>query len=149
MVKKIKKALRYFSKGELILWLCSLLAIVLSFLLFDRKNFLMPIASLIGATSLIFNANGNPFGQVLMIIFSLLYGIISYTFAYAFNDVVLIILWSLVTKTNPSYLSVVICFIAFLINDVYDLSVGKKCKKSKKKQISRPIRRLIPLYYLF
>ena len=39
-------------------------------------------ASVIGVTSLIFNAKGNPFGQFLMIIFSLLYGIISYTFAY-------------------------------------------------------------------
>ena len=39
-------------------------------------------ASLIGVTSLIFNAKGNPFGQLLMIVFSMLYGIISYTFAY-------------------------------------------------------------------
>ena len=33
-------------------------------------------------TSLIFNAKGNPFGQLLMVVFSLLYGIISYTFSY-------------------------------------------------------------------
>lgn len=39
-------------------------------------------ASLIGVTSLIFNAKGNPFGQFLMVIFSLLYGIISFTFSY-------------------------------------------------------------------
>jgi nicotinamide riboside transporter PnuC len=39
-------------------------------------------ASLIGVTSLIFNAKGNPFGQLLMIVFSLLYGVISYNFAY-------------------------------------------------------------------
>ena len=31
---------------------------------------------------MIFNAKGNPFGQLLMVIFSLLYGIISYTFSY-------------------------------------------------------------------
>ena len=35
-------------------------------------------ASLIGTTSLIFNAKGNPIGQALMIVFSLLYGVISY-----------------------------------------------------------------------
>ena len=40
------------------------------------------IASVIGVTSLIFNAKGNPVGQLLMIIFSMLYGIISYTFSY-------------------------------------------------------------------
>ena len=40
------------------------------------------IASLIGVTSLIFNAKGNPFGQLLMVVFSILYGIISYTFSY-------------------------------------------------------------------
>jgi len=39
-------------------------------------------ASLIGVTSLIFNAKGNPIGQFLMVIFSLLYGIISYSFSY-------------------------------------------------------------------
>ena len=39
-------------------------------------------ASLLGVTSLIFNAKGNPFGQFLMVIFSLLYGFISYTFSY-------------------------------------------------------------------
>jgi len=49
---------------------------------FDRENFLTLVASLIGVTSLIFNAKGNPLGQFLMIIFSVLYGIISFTFAY-------------------------------------------------------------------
>ena len=39
-------------------------------------------ASLIGATSLILNAKGHPIGQILMVVFSALYGIISYTFAY-------------------------------------------------------------------
>lgn len=49
---------------------------------FDRKNYATLSASLIGVTSLIFNAKGNPFGQLLMVVFSLLYGFISYTFAY-------------------------------------------------------------------
>lgn len=39
-------------------------------------------ASVIGVTSLIFNAKGHPFGQVLMVMFSLLYGMISFTFSY-------------------------------------------------------------------
>ena len=74
--------LTYFSKKEWILWITSVTAIVISFLLFDRTNFLTLIASIIGVTSLIFNAKGNPIGQLLMVIFSLLYGIISYSFSY-------------------------------------------------------------------
>ena len=76
------KFLDYFSKTELILWSTSACFIVISFYIFDRTNYLTLCASLIGVTSLIFNAKGNPFGQLLMVLFSLLYGIISYTFAY-------------------------------------------------------------------
>ena len=64
------------------LWTCSVLLIVLSFCVFDRENYMTLVASLIGVTSLIFNAKGNPFGQFLMVIFSLVYGVISYTFSY-------------------------------------------------------------------
>lgn len=70
-----------FSKGELALWASSSVLILASFLIFDRENFITLAASLIGTTSLIFNAKGNPIGQALMILFSLLYGLISYTFS--------------------------------------------------------------------
>ena len=78
----MKKLTNYFSKGELILWSGSAGLILLSFFLFDRVNFMTLAASLIGTTSLIFNAKGNPIGQALMIVFSLLYGVISYSFSY-------------------------------------------------------------------
>lgn len=81
MIKK-KTAAGYFSKAEIALWCSSTALIVISFCIFDRKNYLSLFASLIGVTSLIFNAKGNPFGQFLMVVFSLLYGIISFTFAY-------------------------------------------------------------------
>ncbi len=71
-----------FTRTEYGIWISSVSVIVISFLLFDRNGFLTLCASLIGATSLIFNAKGNPFGQLLMVIFSVLYGIISYSFAY-------------------------------------------------------------------
>ena len=77
-----RKLLRYFSRAERLLWGLSVVFIVGSFCAFDRENYLTLAASLIGVTSLIFNAKGNPIGQVLMVLFSLLYGIISYTFAY-------------------------------------------------------------------
>ena len=78
----MKKLLSYFSKLEISLWISSVALIIVSFLLFGHTNYLTLIASLIGVTSLIFNAKGNPIGQLLMVVFSLLYGIISYTFAY-------------------------------------------------------------------
>jgi nicotinamide mononucleotide transporter PnuC len=185
------------------------------------------IASLIGVTSLIFNAKGNPIGQVLMILFSLLYGMISYTFAYygemitylgmtlpmavfaliswlrnpyngnkaevrvsslgrvdrigmwlasvvvtlvfwfvlahfqtanllpstisvttsfvaayltfrrspyfalayAANDVVLIVLWILASISDARYISVVVCFVAFLFNDIYGFLSWQRMKK--------------------
>ena len=76
------KLVNYFSKEEIILWVTSIMIILISFCIFDRVNYMTLCASLIGVTSLIFNAKGNPFGQLLMVIFSLLYGIISYTFSY-------------------------------------------------------------------
>ena len=70
----MKKLTTYFTKGELALWGGSAGLILVSFFLFDRVNFMTLAASLIGTTSLIFNAKGNPIGQALMILFSLLYG---------------------------------------------------------------------------
>ena len=223
----MKKLTSYFSKGELILWGSSAGLILVSFFLFDRVNFMTLAASLIGTTSLIFNAKGNPIGQALMIVFSLLYGVISYTFSYfgemitylgmtgpmalfaliswlrnpykgnhaevavnrlenkelalmyvltavvtlvfycilehfntaniipstlsvttsfiavyltfrrspyfaltyAANDVVLIVLWILAAKEDISYLSVVICFVMFLVNDLYGFISWKRMEK--------------------
>lgn len=83
MLTKIRKLMSgYFTKGEIALWCISVILIVVSFLIFDRENVLTLNASLVGVTSLIFIAKGNPFGQLLMVVFSILYGIISYTFAY-------------------------------------------------------------------
>ena len=223
----MKKLTTYFSKGELALWGCSAALILVSFFLFDRVNFMTLAASLIGITSLIFNAKGNPTGQALMIVFSLLYGVISYTFsyfgemitylgmtgpmalfafvswlrnpyngnhaevavnrlenkelvlmyvltalvtfgfyfildhfgtanmipstlsvttsfiavyltfrrspyfalAYAANDVVLIVLWTLAALEDISYLSVIICFVMFLANDLYGFINWKRMEK--------------------
>ncbi len=221
------KLLNYFSKLEIALWSTSVFLIIVSFLAFDRTNYLTLIASLIGVTSLIFNAKGNPFGQFLMVIFSLLYGVISYTFAYygemitylgmtmpmavfaliswlrnpykgnkaevkvnnigkieqilmwfaaalvtfifyfileyfntanivpstisvttsflavyltfrrspyfalayAANDMVLIVLWILASISDIRYFSVVVCFIAFLFNDIYGFVSWQRMKK--------------------
>lgn len=223
----LKKINGYFTKGELLLWGGSVILIISSFLIFDKSDFLSPAASLIGVTSLIFNAKGNPVGQFLMVIFSLLYGVISFTFsyygemitylgmtmpmavfsliswlknpykekksevkvnsitkketfsmfilsgvvtwifyyilvyfntanivfstisvttsflavyltfrrspyyavAYAANDIVLIILWGLASFENSRYISVVVCFSVFFINDLYGFFNWNKMKK--------------------
>ena len=229
--------LNYFTKEELLLWCISVLLIVVSFLIFDGKNFLTLAASLIGVTSLIFNAKGNPFGQFLMILFSVLYGMISFAFAYygemitylgmtapmavfafiswlknpyngnkaevkvnrlkkkemafiaaltaiitfifyyilaafhtanvipstisvttsflavyltfrrsafyaaayAANDLVLIILWALAAFSNTAYLSVVICFVMFLANDIYGFINWSKMQKRQETNRTTPV----------
>ena len=78
----IKRLREYFSKTEILIWSISSLLVIVSFFLFDRANYLILSASLIGVTYLILNAKGNPLGQVLVIMFSILYGIISYKFSY-------------------------------------------------------------------
>ena len=77
-----KSLLHYFTKTEAALWSFSVLFISLSFAGFDRENYLSLSASLLGVTSLIFCAKGNPVGQLLMVLFSLMYALISYTFDY-------------------------------------------------------------------
>lgn len=42
-----------------------------------------------------------------------------YALFYAMNDLVLIILWTLAAITNISYVAIVICFLAFLVMDMY------------------------------
>ena len=78
----MRKLINYFSKVEIALWTISMIVIIVSFCMFDRTNYMTLCASMIGVTSLIFCAKGNPIGQVLMVVFSLLYGIISYHFTY-------------------------------------------------------------------
>ncbi len=223
----ILSKLNYFSKVEKLLWCLSVFFITASFLIFDRVNYMTLTASLIGVTALIFCAKGNPFGQILMILFSAFYGYLSYGFryygemmtyvgmsgpmalvslitwlknpyeknksevrvndlsrkdifpmifstlivtvvfyfilkyfntnnleistisittsfmavyltakrseyfalAYAINDIVLIGMWILATFVNISYLSVIICFIVFLVNDIYSFINWKRMRK--------------------
>ena len=80
--KRVYHCFHYFTRGELALWGTSTALILAFFLAYDRTQFGILAASLIGVTSLIFNAKGNPFGQLLMVCFSALYGIISFSCGY-------------------------------------------------------------------
>lgn len=78
----IFKAFKNLTKFELLLWIVSMIVVAGSFLVTQNGDVLTLIASLVGVTSLIFLARGFAFGQVLMIIFSTIYGIISFRFNY-------------------------------------------------------------------
>lgn len=78
----LRRIYNYFTPQERLLWGISAGAILLSFFLLDGRQYLTLAASLIGVTSIIVNAKGNPLGQLLMVIFSLFYGYISYACAY-------------------------------------------------------------------
>jgi len=54
-----------------------------------------------------------------------------YGLAYSTNDIVLIVLWSLATKTNMAYLPMIICFCIFLINDIYGFFNWTKIRKKQ------------------
>lgn len=54
-----------------------------------------------------------------------------YALAYAANDVVLIVLWTMAAMQNISYLSVIICFAAFLVNDLCGFASWKRMKKAQ------------------
>jgi hypothetical protein len=51
-----------------------------------------------------------------------------FALAYASNDIVLIILWILASMEDIRYISVVVCFVAFLVNDIYGFLSWQKMK---------------------
>lgn len=98
--------LHYFSKTEITLWCSSVILVIASFCIFDRESYMTLAASLIGY--LTFKRNSY------------------YAIAYAANDAVLILLWILASLEDIRYISVVVCFAAFLVNDGYGFLCWKK-----------------------
>ena len=64
------------------LWSASVIAVIICFMFVPEKEFLSLVASLVGVTALVFLAKGHILGQFLIILFSFLYGVISYCFSY-------------------------------------------------------------------
>lgn len=228
-MSKIKKLFSSLSIFERVLYIFSVTLVVLSFIISPEKSVLSLIASLIGVTALIFIAKGYVIGQVLIIIFALLYGVVSFiqgyygevltyvgmsapmavvsivswvknpykgtktvkvsklrwyhlvimavltvtvTFAFYFilgalgtsslyvstlsvattfaavyltflrspyyaigyllNDIVLITLWVIASISDPSRISMVICFAVFLVNDLNGFISWKRMEKHQK-----------------
>ena len=78
----MKRILHYFSRFEWGLLLGSYLLITLSFLLFNKENLLGLISPILGVSAIMLGAKGNFIGQLLMIGFSIAYGIVSFAEAY-------------------------------------------------------------------
>lgn len=60
----------------------SVLLISVSFVFVSQKDYLTLTASLLGATALIYVAKGEPLGQILTVVFSVFYSVISFEFHY-------------------------------------------------------------------
>lgn len=73
---------RFLEKRDWILWIASLVVVIGSNLVSSSFDLLTLVATIVGVSSLIFAAKGYLISQILMIIFSVLYGIISIRFHY-------------------------------------------------------------------
>ena len=78
----LSNPLKTLTKKEWLLWLASLAAVIISNFATNDLDLLTLISTLLGVTSLIFAAKGSVWAQFLMIVFCILYGIISFRFHY-------------------------------------------------------------------
>ena len=60
-----------------------------------------------------------------------------YALAYAANDIVLIVLWTLATLSDKSYISVLVCFAVFFINDLYGFYNWKRLKNKQNNTLAK------------
>ncbi len=118
------KTLTKFEKG---LWLISLavtlLSYVLSYLFSGGGDLLNLIASLIGVTALIFVAKGLVLGQLLTVVFSVFYGIISVLFAY-YGEMI-----TYLFMTTPMAIVAAVEWIKNPYKDTLEVKVRKVTKK--------------------
>lgn len=62
-----------------------------------------------------------------------------FALAYAANYAVLIFLWTPVAISDISYISVIVCFAAFLINDIYGFISWKQMERRQNKRITKRV----------
>jgi len=118
------KTLTKFEKG---LWITSLLVTLLSYALSyflgGTGSLLNLIASLIGVTALIFVAKGHVLGQLLTVVFSVFYGIISVLFAY-YGEMI-----TYLFMTTPMAIVAAVEWIKNPYKDTQEVKVHKATKK--------------------
>ena len=74
--------IKALSRNEKIFWLVSLAIVALSNVFSQDFSMLTLAAALIGVTAVLFGAKGNVWGQILISVFAILYGIISWQNRY-------------------------------------------------------------------
>lgn len=78
----MKNFIKNIKPIEYLIWSMSVILIVFFFVILKNTEYIYLISSLIGVTALIFVSKGYPIGQLLTIVFSIFYGIISYSYKY-------------------------------------------------------------------
>ena len=76
------KSVKNLTKTEKLIWILSMLTVFISSLLSPEADLLSSVTSLIGAGALIFVCKGDAIGQLLSIIFSVLYTFVAFRFRY-------------------------------------------------------------------
>ena len=122
-MKKFENPFKTLTKFEWTLWIVSIIVVSLSFLLPKEKDLPSLIASLIGVTALIFLAKGMVIGQVLVIIFALLYGIVSWSQRY-YGEMI-----TYLGMSAPMAVSAMISWIKNPYKDSAEVAVRKLSKK--------------------
>ena len=77
-----KRIFGSFTRFEIVLLIFSLLVTTVPFFALGNRAWIYLAASVLGVLSLTFTSKGNVLGEVLMVAFSILYGIISWSYAY-------------------------------------------------------------------
>ncbi len=78
----MKNFIKSIKPMEWVIWGVSVAAITVCFFVFRNTRYHYLIGALIGVTSLVFVSKGNPAGQGLTVVFSVFYGVISYSCRY-------------------------------------------------------------------
>lgn len=76
------KAIKNLTKFEKILWIFSLAAVLLPAFFCGKDGVFTSASSVVGVTALIFIAKGHVLGQILTVIFSIMYAAVSLSFCY-------------------------------------------------------------------
>ncbi len=82
LVNSMKNPIKFLSKTESIILSTSIVVICLSYILSGAGDALTVISSVIGVIAVMFVAKGYVFGQMLCIVFAIIYGIISFNYRY-------------------------------------------------------------------
>lgn len=228
IIKYVVSSVKALSLFEKLLWIVSSCVVLVSLATSSSPDPLIICATLVGVTALIFTSHGDALGQILIIVFSLLYAAVSFRFAYygevisyvfmtggialvstiswlrnpysekqvkigtvstrtclvlslatvavtvafyfiltllgtasilfstisiatsfvasaltvlrsplyaaayCLNDIVLIVLWSIASSSDPVAIPMIICFSMFLINDIYGFLNWMRLKKHQR-----------------